>query len=249
MNSEYYMSNNSIVNYFGIGRYDYIRKFVEKYKPLRSGMETQFSRRKRYYEDKYFNELRNFSENDIKYWKSIFYCRELEKLTRYYYCIDDLKNNKDFQLEINVELFKNLIKCDDDLYNIYDDLGNFMEIFDYDDFFHTNFYNKSIFYLTLIILLSFLLEKDIRDVKNIECLKSVYYVVGLERTTIFSVYKMIDFLYYNIILDPRIHDPSSRYLRLQATPERIYENIHNFFKEADKLFIRCFVDNLQYLEY
>ena len=242
------MSNNSIVNYFGIGRYDYIRKFVEKYKPLRSGMETQFSRRKKYYEDKYFNELRNFSENDKKYWESIFYCRELKKLTEYYYCIDDLKNNKDFQLEINVELFINLIKCDDDLYNICNDLDNFMENFDYDDFFHTDFYNKSIFYLTLIILLSFLLEKDIRDVKNIECLKSVYYVVGLERTTIFSVYKMIDFLYYSIILDPSIRDPSSRYLHLQATPERIYKIIHDFFKGADKIFIRKFTEYLQYLE-
>ena len=149
--------SNSIVSYFR--RYKYIREFVEKYKPLRSGMETQFSRRKKYYEDKYFNELRNFSENDKKYWKSIFYCRELKKLTEYYYCIedstnsslgsserrdDDLKNNKDFQLEINVELFINLMKCDDDLYNIYNDLDNFMENFDYEDFFCTNFYNKSI---------------------------------------------------------------------------------------------------------
>ena len=233
--------DNSIVGYFR--RYEYFHKFVLKYKPLRSGMETLFSRRKKYYEAKYFNELRNFSENDKKYWESIFYCRELKKLTEYYYCIDDLKNNKDFQLEINVELFTNLIKCDDDLYNIYNDLGNFTENFDYDDFFCTNFYNKSIFYLTLIILLSFLLEKDIRDVKNIECLKSVYYVVGLERLTIFSVYKMIDFLYIYIIFDNPLFNNGQ-----QATPERIYENIHNFFIEADKLFIRCFVDNLQYLE-
>ena len=241
MNSNNSLFVNTIARYFR--RYEYLRKFIKKYKPLRSGMETQFSRRKKYYKDKYFNELRNFSENDKKHWKSIFYCRELEKLTRYYYCIDDLKNNKDFQLEINVELFTNLIKCDDDLYNIYNDLGNFTENFDYDDFFCTNFYNKSIFYLTLIILLSFLLEKDIRDVKNIECLKSVYYVVGLERLTIFSVYKMIDFLYIYIIFDNPIFNNGQ-----QATPERIYENIHNFFKEADKLFIRCFVDNLQYLE-
>ena len=235
------MNSNNFVGNFGT--YRYFEKFIKKYRSLRSGMETQFSRRKKYYEAKYFNELRNFSENDKKYWESIFYCRELKKLTEYYYCIDDLKNNKDFQLEINVELFTNLIKCDDDLYNIYNDLGNFTENFDYDDFFCTNFYNKSIFYLTLIILLSFLLEKDIRDVKNIECLKSVYYVVGLERLTIFSVYKMIDFLYIYIIFDNPIFNNGQ-----QATPERIYENIHNFFKEADKLFIRCFVDNLQYLE-
>ena len=232
--------SNSILSYFR--RYKYIREFAENYKPLRSGMETQFSRRKKYYETKYFNELRQFSESDIKHWKSIFYCRELEKLTRYYYCIDDLKNNKDFQLEINVELFKNLIKCNDDLFNIQEDLDDFTDDL-YDATFDVIYHNESIFYLTLIILLSFLLEKDIRDVKNIECLKSVYYVVGLERLTIFSVYKMIDFLYIYIIFDNPIFNNGQ-----QATPERIYENIHNFFKEADKLFIRCFVDNLQYLE-
>ena len=242
MNSNNSLFVNTIARYFR--RYEYLRKFIKKYKPLRSGMETQFSRRKKYYKDKYFNELRNFSENDKKHWKSIFYCRELEKLTRYYYCIDDLKNNKDFQLEINVELFTNLMKCNNDLFNIHQDLRYFEEDFYcYDDNFNMIYINESIFYLTLIILLSFLLEKDIRDVKNIECLKSVYYVVGLERLTIFSVYKMIDFLYIYIIFDNPIFNNGQ-----QATPERIYENIHNFFKEADKLFIRCFVDNLQYLE-
>lgn len=239
------MSTTSIVSYFR--RYKYIREFVEKYKPLRSGMETQFSRRKKYYEDKYFNELRNFSENDKKHWKSIFYCRELEKLTRYYYCIDDLKNNKDFQLEINVELFKNLIKCDDDLYNIHRNLENFRLQFS-DNVDNINCWDESIFYLILIILLSFLLEKDIRNVKNIECLKSVYYLVGYERRTIFSVYKMIDLIYECIILDPVIDHPTIPLICIQATPERIYENIHNFFKEADKIFINCFTDNLQYLE-
>ena len=238
-------SEYSIVDYFR--RYKYIREFAEKYKPLRSGMETQFSRRKKYYEDKYFNELRQFSENDIKYWKSIFYCRELKKLTEYYYCIDDLKNNKDFQLEINVELFKNLIKCNDDLFNIHEDLDDFTDNL-YDATFDVIYRNESIFYLTLIILLSFLLEKDIRNVKNIECLKSVYYVVGFQRLTILSVYKLIDFLYDCIILDPIIDHPTIRGACIQATPERIYENIHNFFKEADKIFINCFVDNLQYLE-
>lgn len=236
-------SNDSVVSYFR--RYKYIREFVEKYKPLRSGMETQFSRRKKYYETKYFNELRNFSENDIKYWKSIFYCRELEKLTRYYYCIDDLKNNKDFQLEINIELFTNLIKFSRCL-NGYSDLEYFELLFN--DCVDTVFYDESIFYLTLIILLSFLLEKDIRNVKNIECLKSLYYVVGYERTTIFSVYKMIDLIYENIIIDPCINDPNVRGACIQATPERIYKNIHDFFKHADKIFINCFVDNLQYLE-
>ena len=236
--------SNSIVSYFR--RYKYIREFVEKYKPLRSGMETQFSRHKKYYKDKYFNELRQFSESDIKHWKSIFYCRELEKLTRYYYCIDDLKNNKDFQLEINVELFTNLMKCNNDLFN-HEDLNDYTDDL-YDATFDTIYYNESIFYLTLIILLSFLLEKDIRDVKNIECLKSVYYVVGYERCTILSVYKMIDFLYDCIIINPIIDHPTVRGACIQATPERIYENIHNFFKEADKIFINCFVDNLQYLE-
>lgn len=237
--------SDSILSYFR--RYKYIREFAEKYKPLRSGMETQFSRRKKYYEDKYFNELRNFSENDKKHWKSIFYCRELKKLTEYYYCIDDLKNNKDFQLEINVELFTNLIKCNDDLYSIQEDLDDFTDDL-YDATFDVIYHNESIFYLTLIILLSFLLEKDIRNVKNIECLKSVYYVVGFQRLTILSVYKLIDFLYDCIILDPIIDHPTIRGACIQATPERIYENIHNFFKEADKIFINCFVDNLQYLE-
>ena len=237
-------SRYSTVAYFR--RYNYIKEFVEKYKPLRSGMETQFSRRKKYYEDKYFNELRNFSENDKKYWKSIFYCRELEKLTRYYYCIDDLKNNKDFQLEINVELFTNLMKCNNDLFSIRN-LSYFEDDFySGDDDFSMIYFDESIFYLTLIILLSFLLEKDIRDVKNIECLKSVYYVVGYERTTIFSVYKMIDLIYYRTILDPDI--PSSIIRNLQSIPGRIYKNIHDFFKEADKIFIREFTDNLQYLE-
>ena len=238
-------SRYSTVAYFR--RYNYIREFVEKYKPLKSGMETQFSRRKKYYRDKYFNELRNFSENDKKYWKSIFYCRELKKLTEYYYFIDDLKNNKDFQLEINVELFINLMKCNNDLFNIYLDLSYFEEeLYYHDNDFETIYHNESIFYLTLIILLSFLLEKDIRDVKNIECLKSVYYVVGYERTTIFSVYKMIDLIYYRTILDPDI--PSSIIRNLQSIPGRIYKNIHDFFKEADKIFIREFIDNLQYLE-
>ena len=238
-------SNCSVVSYFR--RYKYIREFVEKYKPLRSGMETQFTRRKKYYEDKYNNEIRNFSDDDIKYWKSIFYCRELEKLTRYYYCIDDLKNNKDFQLEINVELFTNLMKCNNDLFNIHQDLSYFEEdLYYYDNNFETIYHNESIFYLTLIILLSFLLEKDIRNVKNIECLKSLYYVVGYERTTIFSVYKMIDSIYYRTILDPDI--PNSIIRNLQSIPGRIYENVNNFFKEADKIFINCFVDNLQYLE-
>ena len=50
-------SSYSVVSYFR--RYRYIREFVEKYKPLRSGMETQFSRRKKYYRDKYINERRN----------------------------------------------------------------------------------------------------------------------------------------------------------------------------------------------
>ena len=245
MNSNDSLFVNTTARYFR--RYDYLRKFIKKYKPLRSGMETQFSRRKKYYEAKYFNELRNFSENDKKYWKSIFYCRELEKLTRYYYCIDDLKNNKDFQLEINVELFTNLMKCNNDLFNIYQDLSYFEEEFyRYDDDFDMIYINESIFYLTLIILLSFLLEKDIRDVKNIECLKSVYYVAGYERCTIFSVYKMIDLIYYRTILDPDI--PSSIIRNLQSIPGRIYKNIHDFFKHADKIFINCFVDNLQYLE-
>ena len=233
----------SVVSYFR--RYRYIREFVEKYKPLRSGMETQFSRRKKYYKNKYINEIRNFSDDDIKHWKSIFYCRELKKLTEYYYFIDDLKNNKDFQLEINVELFTNLVKFSRCLYN-YSDLEYFELLFN--DCIDTVFYDESIFYLTLIILLSFLLEKDIRKVKNIECLKSVYYVVGYERTTIFSVYKMIDLIYENIIIDPCINNPNVHGACIQATPERIYENIHNFFKEADKIFINCFVDNLQYLE-
>lgn len=236
----------SVVSYFR--RYKYIREFVEKYKPLRSGMETQFSRRKKYYETKYFNELRQFSESEIKHWKSIFYCRELKKLTEYYYCIDDLKNNKDFQLEINVELFTNLVKFSCTLYDYYNDLEDFQILFNYDIDINFHRGNESIFYLTLIILLSFLLEKDIRNVKNIECLKSVYYVVGLERTTLFSVYKMIDLIYENIIIDPCINNPNVHGACIQATPERIYENIHNFFKEADKIFINCFVDNLQYLE-
>lgn len=182
-----------------------------------------------------------------KYWESIFYCRELKKLTEYYYCIDDLKNNKDFQLEINVELFINLIKCNDRLFNIHEDLEYFTEDL-YNDPFYEIYHNESIFYLSLIILLSFLLEKDIRKVKNIESLKSVYYVVGFQRLTILSVYKMIDFLYDCIIIDPIIDHPTIRGICIQATPERIYENIHNFFKDADKIFISCFVDNLQYLE-
>ena len=245
MNSNNSLFVNTIARYFR--RYEYLRKFIKKYKPLRSGMETQFSRRKKYYRDKYFNELRNFSENDKKHWKSIFYCRELEKLTRYYYCIDDLKNNKDFQLEINVELFTNLMKCNNDLFNIHQDLSYFEEDFYcYDDNFNMIYINESIFYLTLIILLSFLLEKDIRDVKNIESLKSVYYIVGYERCTIFSVYKMIDLIYYRTILDPDI--PNSIIRNLQSIPGRIYKNIHDFFKHADKIFINCFVDNLQYLE-
>ena len=229
-------SDNSITGYFRT--YEYLRKFVRKYKPLRSGMETQFSRRKKYYEDKYFNELRNFSENDKKHWKSIFYCRELEKLTRYYYCIDDLKNNKDFQLEINVELFTNLIKCNNQLYRIHQDISYFEEdLYYYDDNFDKAIkdYQK--------VILSFLLEKDIRDVKNIESLKSVYYVVGYERCTIFSVYKMIDLIYYRTILDPDI--PNSIIRNLQSIPGRIYKNIHDFFKHADKIFIREFTDKLK----
>ena len=59
---------------------------------------------------------------------------------------------------------------------------------------------------------------------------------------------MIDFLYDCIIIDPIIDHPTIRGICIQATPERIYENIHNFFKDADKIFISWFVDNLQYLE-
>ena len=100
----------------------------------------------------------------------------------------------------------------------------------------------------MVILLSFLLEKDIRNVKNIECLKSVYYVVGYERTTIFSVYKMIDLIYKNIIIDPCINDPNVRGACIQATPERIYEIINRLLNKADKIFISEFTEYLQYLE-
>lgn len=233
----------SVVSYFR--RYRYIREFVEKYKPLRSGMETQFSRRKKYYEAKYINEIRNFSDDDIKHWKSIFYCRELKKLTEYYYFIDDLKNDKDFQLEINIELFTNLVKFSRCL-NGYSDLEYFDLLFN--DCVDTVFYDESIFYLTLIILLSFLLEKDIRNVKNIECLKSVYYVVGYERTTILSVYKMIDLIYENIIINPCINNPNVHGACIQATPERIYEIINRLLNKADKIFISKFTEYLQYLE-
>lgn len=236
-------SSYSVVSYFR--RYRYIREFVEKYKPLRSGMETQFSRRKKYYRDKYINEIRNFSDDDIKHWKSIFYCRELKKLTDYYYFIDDLKNDKDFQLEINIELFTNLIKFSRCL-NGYSDLEYFDLLFN--DCVDTVFYDESIFYLTLIILLSFLLEKDIRNVKNIECLKSVYYVVGYERTTILSVYKMINLIYENIIIDPCINNPNVHGACIQATPERIYEIINRLLNKADKIFISEFTEYLQYLE-
>ena len=58
---------------------------------------------------------------------------------------------------------------------------------------------------------------------------------------------MIHFIYICIIFDgPFIVNVD--YEGEQAIYERIYDYIHNFFKDADKLFINCFVDNLQYLE-
>ena len=243
--------SSDISTVYNIRNYEYFRKFIKNYKPLRSGNETLFSRRKKYYRYKLFDEIRNFNEDEKKRWEAEFYCRELEKLTKYYYIIDDLKNNKDFQLEINVELLINLIKRDyKEGYNEFVsfsqcvDIEQFYEHFDYIDI----YISSSILYLTLIFLLSFLLEKDIREIKNIECLKSMYYVIGRERCTIFSVYKMINWIYKHIFIDNfRFFDPRRGGYQ-QITPEGIYDRIHDFLEGVDKFFIRNFVDHLQYLE-
>lgn len=230
--------------------YEYIKKFIKNYKPLRSGMETLFSRHKKYYKNKLFDEIKNKKVSTNCF--DLFYCRELEKLTRYYNNINIFKNLKHFQLEINVELFTNLLKndysfkssselflddCNDIKYNLNerDKLEKILVHIYYS--YYRILCIDSLFYLTLIIFLSILLEKDIREVKNIECLKSIYYVFGKKRHVIVSVYKVINIIHDIIINCKFVKDQN---LEIETKYEIIDTYIYSFFKKANKIFIKNF---------
>lgn len=228
--------------------YEYIKKFIKNYKPLRSGMETLFSRHKKYYKNKLFDETKNIKVTDFIH---LFYCRELEKLTRYYNNIDIFKNLKHFQLEINVELFTNLLKndysfesinelflddCNDVKYNL-NERDKLERILVHIYYCHYRILRiDSLFYLNLIIFLSILLEKDIREVKNIECLKSIYYVFGKKRHIIISVYKLINII-HDIIINCKFVDQN---LEIETKYEIIDTYIYDFFKKANEIFIKNF---------
>lgn len=219
-----------------VDNYEYLKKFIKNYKPLRSGMETLFSRHKKYYRDKFFDELKNTKVTvDCV---NLFYCSELEKLTRYYNNIDIFKNLKHFQLEINVELFANLLKRDYSSKTFFESLDEREKVDELLIFIMSTFaITKSIFYLSMIIFLSILLEKDIREVKNIECLKSMYYVFGKKRCVIISVYKLINII-HDIIINCKFDEDQN--IEIKSKYEIIDTYIYGFFKKANEIFIDRF---------
>lgn len=225
--------------------YEYIKKFIKNYKPLRSGMETLFSRHKKYYKNKLFDEIKN--KKVSTYYLKLFYCSELEKLTRYYNNIDIFKNLKHFQLEINVKLFENLLKYDYSSEIFFKSLDNYEKVDEFLIFIMSIFtIKKSIFYLSMIIFLSILLEKDIREVKNIECLKSMYYVFGKKRCVIISVYKLINII-HDIIINCKFDEDQN--IEIKSKYEIIDTYIYGFFKKANEIFIDRFKSFVKYYVY
>lgn len=173
----------------------FYNNFINNYKSLKSRDEELFKDYKDFYIDNY-KDYKQFNNPNNQMYKETVYLfkEEMNKLLKIY-------TNKDYDnwdCKINLLLIKRLLKMD--YYKKYR-FDEQLDLLIYPGQVANEYLSHSICYLIMIIILSFMSKKDIRNVDNMTFLEPEYFIFKDKKDLkIVSVYEMINIIHNKLII-------------------------------------------------
>ncbi len=153
----------------------FYNNFINNYKSLKSRDEELFKDYKDFYIDNYKDYKQFNNPNNQMYKETVYlYNEEMNKLLKIY-------TNKDYNnwgCKINLLLIKRLLKMD--YYKKYR-LDEQLDLLIYPGQVANEYLSHSICYLIMIIILSFMSKKDIRNVDNMTFLDPEYFIFKIKK--------------------------------------------------------------------